>query len=281
MKILEGNQRKTSVRRKRAASSPMPEAQQSPGKQATPANASPVQEHVEDNEMNINEEPASTDRIQILELQGDNPIISFNGSVYSCHWAQGLGTDLYFAKKKSVSETEDEYQPRSITNAPLHSLKSHDLLGLGAARLIAMPVELRERPASVAESVQHHLKIPIPADADEPTKRQAAFLEQLAAIKARKGERDTVVTKDTVPGPARRKPGPKRGQPQTGRIRVARPRNTPQQRADVASAASIRSASTASPSNSRTRSSRGTPRQKGVVRFGLYQGPDHNTQGQV
>jgi hypothetical protein len=148
--------------------------------------------------LNDNGSPSSSIvNLELLELHSSNPIITVDGAIYSCHWAQELGTNLYFAKKEQ--QPDGEYHAANSPHAatvPLRSLHhEHDLLGLGAIKLVALPAELRPKPAQPPSQLAS-TSLSLPPDAPESKKRQAAFLEQLAALKRQKGDRDAVILAD-------------------------------------------------------------------------------------
>lgn len=134
---------------------------------------------------NVAEE--SKGRIQILDLACNNPLLSYRGQLYSCHWAEPLGTDLLFT---SVDEGEE----KSYT--PLRKLGSHDLVGKSHLRLVANAAEFRPRETSSATGDHESnatLGMSASALADGmPAKRKGTFLERFAALKTRKGEVDKV-----------------------------------------------------------------------------------------
>jgi hypothetical protein len=114
--------------------------------------------------------------IQILDLHSQNPLISFRGSVYRCHWSTTLSTDMFFAKKPETATEED--------GPPLRSFDKWDLLGLSSTRLIASEAKLvpkyreqsENRPSNNGEGE---------ASEDVP---QARFLRRFAQVQAKKGE---------------------------------------------------------------------------------------------
>lgn len=141
------------------------------------------------------------DRIQIVGLHDSNPIVSYQGQIYSCHWASTIGTDLLFTR---TPEVRDERVAE-----PLRKLGSFDLIGASSARLVATTARLRPRSGQVrrhqpqagsshtfapiqnSESIDV-VKFPVPEHATRAQKRQASFLESLSAVKARLGEKDKV-----------------------------------------------------------------------------------------
>ncbi|KAF1356796.1 hypothetical protein BDV97DRAFT_394679 [Delphinella strobiligena] len=151
-------------------------------------------------------QPTCTERMQIVDLDGDQPLISFNNALYSCKWATDVGTSLYITPPPAEA---DAHHP------PLRSTPFFDLLGTGFARLIAVPAAIKPRTAplspvnvdqpasdklsfSTAEGDIIHadsnqgLRIQLPSTASSLKVNQARFLERLSAIKAKRGDRDAV-----------------------------------------------------------------------------------------
>lgn len=142
-------------------------------------------------------EPEEQDRIQIVGLHDNNPIVSYQGQIYSCQWASTIGTDLLFTK---APEDQDDRMAE-----PLRKLGSFDMIGASSARLVATTAKLRPRSGRSKRQQQNHtfapiqdaesmdvVKFPVPEDATRGQKRQAGFLEQLSAVKARLGEKDKI-----------------------------------------------------------------------------------------
>ncbi|KAH8820866.1 hypothetical protein F5884DRAFT_63591 [Xylogone sp. PMI_703] len=142
------------------------------------------------------QEPAEekNSKIQILDLHSDNPIISYCGQVYSCEWAENIGTELLFT-------IHDPENPLPV----LRSLPDGvDLLGAISARILSTAVDMA--PKGKAQDAQlsdrwtnkeHNrfvpgLSIPVSMAASDKRKSQAKFLEALMNIKQAKGEADKV-----------------------------------------------------------------------------------------
>lgn len=149
-----------------------------------------------------------SDPIQVLELHGSSPIISYHNQIYSCSWADMIGTDMFFAKSTVAADD----QSRS-------SMGDAQLIGTSRIKIIGQKTRLTKRAgkkcAQTAELNQmqnqgqddpdeYH-----PAKADGKSlgdirttsalvnvgiKRQAAFLEKMMDVKRLKGESDNVRT---------------------------------------------------------------------------------------
>ena len=149
------------------------------------------------------EEPE--DRIQILDLHSSNPIISYQGQIYSCEWTSTIGTDLL------LSTTDPEF-PHPV----LKEERGVSIIASTGIKLFGRPAKLSPRPNASAGNEQTPSTTAAPADStavpesapasDKPVKitippnltatkareKQARFLERLIAIKAAKAEKDEV-----------------------------------------------------------------------------------------
>ncbi|KAK7532832.1 uncharacterized protein J3D65DRAFT_633472 [Phyllosticta citribraziliensis] len=165
------------------------------------------------------EDDDDEERLQIVGLHHDNPIVSYKGQAYTCKWASTIGTDLFFARAPDADADDD--QPPAPD--PLRPLGTFNMLGASSTRLVATAAKLRERTSTeqrgtpapagpsnssaVASNSQPPAANPssllftraadvphfyVPPNATRAQKRQASFLENFAAVKARLGEQDTV-----------------------------------------------------------------------------------------
>ncbi|KAI5363513.1 putative transcription factor TFIIIC, triple barrel domain-containing protein [Septoria linicola] len=146
--------------------------------------------------------------LQILELHSRNPLVKFDGGIYSCYWSTDLGTQFHIAQAGATAE-------------PKRAGTVLDVVGLSQARLIGKPVTLKQKKSNVADRAQspadndgvdqqndvHDEVQPAPTTLNDPTKplviprelckdgtaeSQASFLEKLSEIKLKKGETDPV-----------------------------------------------------------------------------------------
>jgi hypothetical protein len=132
--------------------------------------------------------------VQILDLHSRNPIVSYDGHVYSCQWAENIGTELLF----KGHDKKDDSLP-GIRTLP----GNVDLIAVSSARIVSQSVQLKPNPNVVPRSRKRMhgrirgLKIPVGTGASAKRKQQAAFLERLMDVKEKKGEEDlvTVLTK--------------------------------------------------------------------------------------
>ncbi|TAQ90953.1 hypothetical protein B7494_g712 [Chlorociboria aeruginascens] len=124
--------------------------------------------------------------VQILDLHTDHPVVSYNGHIYSCQWAENLGTELLFT-----------YHDLKKTLPIMRSLPGNvDLIAASSARIIStiasMDARVDTRRASVTDRHNAPSIIPVGPAASLKRKTQAGFLERLMAIKEAKGEKDEV-----------------------------------------------------------------------------------------
>jgi len=129
--------------------------------------------------------------VHILDLHTENPVVSYGGQIFSCQWAQNIGTELLF-----TAHDPDASLP------VLRTLPGDvDLLAASSVRIISKSVVLepklseRSRPAlppSNTRGLVPDLKIPVGAQASTRRKDQARFLERMMEIKEAKGEDDLV-----------------------------------------------------------------------------------------
>ena len=133
-------------------------------------------------------EPA---QVQILDLHSGNPIVSYNGLVYSCEWARNIGTELLFAAH------EPESKLPVLRNLP----SNVDLLAASSARIISKSLILEPKVPKRARSpsepwnnrgYEPDVRIPVGYQAKAKRKDQARFLERMMDIKKAKGEKDLV-----------------------------------------------------------------------------------------
>ena len=155
----------------------------------------------------------SIEQLQVLDVHSDNPLIKLGDSFYSCNWSTDLGTQFYVAKAGTFKES---VRPGYVL----------DVIGISQARLTGRPVTLHRRDAKIptpAAGSSSTNAIALDGDEDQAiegtasdtqlppvnknvkrlaavrnrardpnVKAQASFLERLAIIKQRKGEKDVL-----------------------------------------------------------------------------------------
>lgn len=151
--------------------------------------------------------------IQVLGLHSDNPIISYKGRIFSGNWASNIGTELIFGAHDEIAERDLPY---------LKALPDGvDLMAASSCRIVTTPADLRHKKSIVdgkpkplvlpyanrrpppdkyrALRKASNIEIPVAFDKHGRRKPQARFLENLMAIKRKRGEIDeaTTMTRDT------------------------------------------------------------------------------------
>jgi TFIIIC subunit triple barrel domain len=179
------------------------------------ANAPAVNEAADDNraaqdrpedERGVHVTTAPANDIQILDLHGQNPVISFHNQIYHCTWSDLIGTAMFFTK----AEVGNDQDALIITDDFRLITTSRIKLVGQKAKLIGKPGRKRRREPD--EDPSHTMPEEIALD-DEASlirgkslgeirtsnpktnadiKRQAAFLERLMDVKRAKGEFDNV-----------------------------------------------------------------------------------------
>ncbi|KFA73823.1 hypothetical protein S40288_07842 [Stachybotrys chartarum IBT 40288] len=134
--------------------------------------------------------------IQIMELHSRNPIISYRGQVYEGQWAEVIGTEAILANHDDQGSTELPV----LRNLP----DGVDLLGASASRILTTKKLLKPKVTAEnsLEQIRRDRNINIPAGKSKSEERaqQLRFLENMIALKIKKGERDhvTVYAQDPV-----------------------------------------------------------------------------------
>lgn len=162
--------------------------------------------------------PQNADKLEVLDLNSENPLIRLQDAFYSCHWSTDLGTQFYITKPGVVEE-------------PLRPGHVLDVVGTSRIRLVGKPVSVSKRKgenatatvgsaATTAISVDEDIKelgaagsasddaatqatLSIKNQAarfatarqqatDPAVKAQALFLERLTGIRQKKGETDII-----------------------------------------------------------------------------------------
>ncbi|KAK2036946.1 hypothetical protein LZ31DRAFT_482436 [Colletotrichum somersetense] len=163
--------------------------------------------------------------IQILDLHSDKPMFAYKGKVFEGQWARNLGTEVIFT----------EHDTQNPLPALRHLPGGVDMLAASWSRINTTERRLEPKHEAAAKDDplkeirrQHGIHIPITADKTGERKRQTRFLENLMALKVKRGEKDEVtVYAHAAPKPVnestnsrrkRRKPLPD-GQPRKRRGR--------------------------------------------------------------
>lgn len=151
----------------------------------------------------------SGNKLQVLDLASNEPLVLYEGSVFRCEWRETLGSDLVFAAPKDV--------PEGVEPLATDSKGQWVLLAKSETTLLGVPVEARRRQGKAAagahgdggEDVQGEVDgededkvrdgsraepftILMESSVSGARVEQASFLEQLMAIKQARGEKDVV-----------------------------------------------------------------------------------------
>ncbi|UKZ75201.1 hypothetical protein TrVFT333_002876 [Trichoderma virens FT-333] len=128
------------------------------------------------------------EEIQILELHSRNPIISYRGRVFEGQWAEVIGTEAILADR----EAKDASQLPALRHLP----GGVDILGASSSRILTTEKILKPKVAqedSLAV-IREEWNIRIPPGKDRTGERaqQLRFLENLIALKKKRGDADEV-----------------------------------------------------------------------------------------
>lgn len=145
----------------------------------------------------------SNERIQILGLHTCNPIVSYHNQMFTCSWADQIGTELVFASP------DTEPGPTNQPTEPLHRGPSFELIAANSVKILGRKAHITSssgpglaqnseagtpstNSASEATS-QGPSQVGVPRRATAPS-HQAQFLKRLQDLKNSKRESDTVRT---------------------------------------------------------------------------------------
>lgn len=168
--------------------------------------------------------------IQVLDLHSDSPVISYKGRIFSGSWASNIGTELIFGAHDEVADRGLPY---------LRSLSGDvDLMAASSVRILTTPADLKPKNPTTAAAPQRRqapdryrklrkesgVEIPVAFDKHGFRKPQARFLENIMAIKRKRGEMDevTTMTRDTTRFFVDAEDDPEEAQLQKKRIRDRR-----------------------------------------------------------
>ncbi|RVX67357.1 hypothetical protein B0A52_09138 [Exophiala mesophila] len=138
--------------------------------------------------------------LEILDINTINPIVAYKGHVFSCTWADVVGTNMFFSQPQAVPDAQ-----------PLRSTDDYDLIATSRIKLVGQRASLKNIPVrkrrrlnqeeneedsatevkegrSLGTMYRSNPKVNI------QLKNQAAFLDRLMDIKQSRGEQDLVRT---------------------------------------------------------------------------------------
>ncbi|EXJ53917.1 hypothetical protein A1O7_09253 [Cladophialophora yegresii CBS 114405] len=127
-------------------------------------------------------------RVQILDLDSVNPIVSYQGEVYSCNWSDLMGTNMFFTHPDTIDTAE-----------ALRSMEDYNLIGTSRIKLVGHQAKIIKRPTG-PEEADGNVENGQPQDSnnalasqrteDRIREKQASFLEKLKEIQQRQREAD-------------------------------------------------------------------------------------------
>jgi hypothetical protein len=136
--------------------------------------------------------------VQILDLDTDNPLVSYDGQYYSCQWASNIGTEMLFIAR------EKENRLPILRELP----DRVDLLAASSARIISKHVDLKPKSQIVKrkrarfedededdgddQPYTGKLLVKIGPQVSTARREQAEFLSQMIQLKEDMGEEDMV-----------------------------------------------------------------------------------------
>jgi hypothetical protein len=157
-------------------------------------------------------EPSSSEflgnNIQILDLHGQHPVISYQSQIYRCTWSDLIGTAMFFSRagpgidQEALMSTDDFHL---INTSRIKLIGQKAKLTGKAGRKRQRQVDDESPEAVHADNVQEEDTSQIRGKSlgtirtfnpkiNADIKRQAAFLEKLMDIKRAKGESDNIRT---------------------------------------------------------------------------------------
>lgn len=144
---------------------------------------------------------ASNERIQVLGLHTRNPIVSYHNQMFSCSWADQIGTELVFANPDTAPDSANQPEP-------LHRGPSFELLAANSVKILGRKAHITSssgpgltqdtEPGTLINSAsdatsQDPSQAGVPRRVVAPS-HQAQFLHRLQELKSSRGEPDAVRT---------------------------------------------------------------------------------------
>lgn len=136
--------------------------------------------------------------IQILDLHTRNPIITYQNHVFSCTWADLLGTELLLTSSSQHQHQPDDDNDSAPPPPPplLKTGKDYDLLAANSVKILGRRANLISSSSADPTSrdttaANRQSGVPYPPGVQS---NQSRFLQRLASVKQAKGETDTVRT---------------------------------------------------------------------------------------
>lgn len=136
--------------------------------------------------------PDSAAAIQILDFHAPNPLISYQGRMYSCSWSTTLGTDLLFLSPPSAPPFFAATRIK-LSARPVRLIQSHKSSELILEKGPVNTVDYTTKDISEVTPVSQGItKIKLEKHPTVLRRNQAQFLERIMAVKAARGDKDQV-----------------------------------------------------------------------------------------
>ncbi|KAF4206769.1 hypothetical protein CNMCM8927_004336 [Aspergillus lentulus] len=164
-----------------------------PSTAAVPTTLTPTDDH-EPAIDNTEPDNVPSERVQILGLHTSNPIVSYQNQIFSCTWADQIGTELLFTRPETGHEPDLESALPPISS--LRSSKDFDLIAANSVKILGRKANLISSSGS-GSAQEPSIQTTETANVlrkTGPQSNQARFLERLMHIKRQRGESDTVRT---------------------------------------------------------------------------------------
>lgn len=143
----------------------------------------------------------SNERIQVLGLHTRNPIVSYHNQMFSCSWADQIGTELIFANPNTATDSANQLEP-------LHRGPSFELLAANSVKILGRKAHItsssgpgltHDTESGTLINSAYDATSQGPSQAGMPRRvaapsHQAHFLHRLQALKSSRGEPDAVRT---------------------------------------------------------------------------------------
>ena len=145
----------------------------------------------------------SSERIQIVGLHTCNPIVSYHNQIFSCSWADQIGTELVFGHPDTDPDTD-----HTLTT-PLRQGLTYELLAANSVKILGRKANITSSSGTgpsqngtpqpnfefLVETSSSHTPgtTGMPRRPTGPT-HQSQFIQRLQSSKAAKGQSDTVRT---------------------------------------------------------------------------------------
>lgn len=174
---------------------PVNPGNQEASQEAPNGNGTTKRDGLQDNASNVSDENESQDQsLQLLDLHTGNPIVSYQGNIFSCSWTDMIGTTMFFSDHRDTPL----YDPELVTD-------ELDMMGTSRIKLVGhlakttpikQPVQGDEPGSSTAIDVDSGVSLggirSSNAKRNADLRKQANFLEQLMNVKKNRGEEDNV-----------------------------------------------------------------------------------------